>query len=136
MPSVNLRPPPWRPSPHAVISGVCTGLVALPRVPLTQRPDSAVAIWGLTGREGGAEAGWQEHIWRQAAIAAGGWTAFPAHAYACASPEERGAGWPPGGAPYGKCVGFYLFILQDFNQNKRSGEEKKIGKENFEKGSL
>lgn len=94
-----------------------------------------MAIWGLTGREGGAEAGWHEHIWRQAVSAAGGWTAFLAHAYACASPEELGS-WPASrrGAIWKVCGLLFIYFARLY-QNKRSEKEKKIGKENLGKGS-
>lgn len=46
-----------------MISSTLTGLVKSPLLLLTQRSDSAVEMWGLTGREGGAGTGWHGHIW-------------------------------------------------------------------------
>lgn len=57
---------------------------------------------------------------------AGGWTGFLVQAYAPRQPWELGVGRPPGKAPYGKAVGFYLFIFARLYQNKRSKKEKRI----------
>lgn len=58
---MNLQLPPI--SPDLLISSTLTGLVKSPLLLLIQRSDSAVEMWGLTGREGGAGTGWHGHIW-------------------------------------------------------------------------
>lgn len=100
---------------------------------LIPRPDSAVEMWGLSGTEGGAGAGWHEHIWRQAAITlrVAGQPSWRMHMH-CASPGELWSWRASRKGTIWKVCGIFIFFSRLY-QNKRSKKEKKeTGEENLE----